>query len=148
MLPAAGQAGGLTPARLPSGERGVWGSAPRCSTWTNRYVSRERLPACRLISRHIEAGKVRPCPGIFRGAGLPALNAPERAHRPAERTSARAPAGLARPAFRRRHAARFLKRFYLKAILGSWNPRQISLSGEELEHFCGAIHREMEHFCG
>lgn len=32
MLLAAGQAGVLTPARLPSGERGVWGSAPRCFT--------------------------------------------------------------------------------------------------------------------
>lgn len=71
-----------------------------------------------------------------------------KAHWPAERISARVPEGLARIALRRRHLVPIFKAILFKAILGGWNPRQIRLSGEELEHFCGAIHRELEHFCG
>jgi hypothetical protein len=47
-----------------------------------------------------------------------------------------------------RQPARFLKRFYLKAFLAGWNPCPARLCSAQLEHFCGAIHREMEHFCG
>lgn len=53
--------------------------------------------------------------------GLPRPIAPQ-AHKPAERTSARAPVGLARTALRRDHTARFLKSFFLKSVFRRLEP--------------------------
>lgn len=40
------------------------------------------------------------------------------------------------------------KLVYFKYVYGNVDQASMRVSGAQMEHFCGAIHRLMEHFCG